>query len=106
MPPRAASPDPSPTPPHPGPLIRVRLVTFPIMMLASAVVLLLEALAVNHVSSPSADELLLKERLYTVECDPLPLAAPCPPLLAAALTSTCAQTATTTPSWRSGRWRC
>ena len=41
-------------------------------MLASAVVLLLEALAVNHVSSPSSDELLLKERLYTVECGPLP----------------------------------
>ena len=59
-------------PPPPPPLVRVRLRTFPAMMLASAAILTCEAFAINYISSPSPFEELLRESQYTVEYhDPL-----------------------------------
>ncbi len=59
-------------PPSPPPLVRVRLRTFPTMMLASAVILTCEAFAINYISSPSPYEKLLKRSGYTVDYhDPL-----------------------------------
>lgn len=59
-------------PPPPPPLVRVRLRTFPAMMLASAAILTCEAFAINYISSPSPFERMLKISQYTVEYhDPL-----------------------------------
>lgn len=56
----------------PPPLVRVRLRTFPAMMLASALILTCEAFAINYVSSPSPLEQMFKRGEYTVEFhDPL-----------------------------------
>ena len=64
---------PSPSqPPSPPPLVRVRLRTFPAMMLASAAILTCEAFAINYISSPSPYERHLNKGRYTVDYhDPL-----------------------------------
>jgi len=54
-------------PPPPPPLVHVRLRTFPVMMLTSALILTGEAFAINYISSPSPMEQLLKAGRYTVE---------------------------------------
>lgn len=60
------------SPPSPPPLVRVRLRTFPAMMLASAAILTCEAFAINYISSPSPYERHLNKGRYTVDYhDPL-----------------------------------
>ena len=48
------------------PLIRARLITYPVMMLTSALILTCEAFAINYIASPSGTEQLLRNAHYTV----------------------------------------